>query len=141
MINVHMIQKIEDSKRQIKKEIYKKIYEQFNRKIIASVQCNQKQVLLQVPSFLLGYPTFDVRSAAVYLKRQLENAGFTVEYLSTTSFHVSWVPKQSKGPSGSSGHAVLPEYENQQTIEDQDFPSLVNLKKIANRYRQTSSPA
>ena len=142
MINVHMIQKIEDSKRQIKKEIYKKIYEQFNRKIIASVQCNQKQVLLQVPSFLLGYPTFDARSAAVYLKRQLENAGFTVEYLSTTSFHVSWVPKQSKGHSGSSsGHIVLPEYENQQTIEDQDFPSLVNLKKIANRYRQSPSPA
>ena len=139
MINVHMIQKIEDSKRQIKKEIYKKIYEQFNRKIIASVQCNQRQVLLQVPSFLLGYPTFDVRSAAVYLKRQLENAGFTVEYLSTTSFHVSWVPKQSKGHSGSTGSTVLPEYENQQTIDDQDFPSLVNLKKIANRYRQ--SPA
>ena len=138
MINVHMIKQMEDSRKQIKKEIYKKIYEQFNRKIVNSVQCNQKQTLLQVPNFLLGYPSFDTAHAAVYLKRQLENAGFTVEYLSTTSFHVSWATKKSDT-------VELPSYQpsphqkvTQNYIEEQDFPSLVNLKKVANKYRQSA---
>ena len=140
MINVHMIKKIEDSKKQIKKEIYTKIYEQFNRKIIASVQCNQKQVILQVPSFLIGYPTFDVIHASCYLKRQLEHAGFTVEYLSQTSFHVSWpIDKKTSGTNGTSGPSEPIHRIQEMSIDDQDFPSLVNLKKIANKYRQTSA--
>jgi hypothetical protein len=138
MINVHMIKQMEDSKKQIKKEIYTKIYEQFNRKIVTSVQCNQKQTLLQVPNFLLGYPTYDVGQAAIYLKRQLEHSGFTVEYLSTSSFHVSWPTKKSET-------VELPSYQpsphakiTQSYIEEQDFPSLVNLKKVANKYRQSA---
>lgn len=133
MINVQMIKQMDDSKKQIKKETYKKIYEQFNRKIIANVQCNQKQVILQVPPFVIGYPTFDMRHAAVYLKRQLEHAGFTVEYLTPTSFHVSW----SYSSSSSSTKKI--EYVTQTSIEDEDFPSLVNLKKIANKYRQSGA--
>jgi hypothetical protein len=134
MITIQKIREMEDQKKKIKKEIYKKIYEQFNRKIQNSVLCHQKNVLLQVPAFLLGYPTFEQEHAASYLKRQLENAGFVVEYMSNTSFHVSW-EKQSKQPE-------LPSYEFEQkpkkkkeNPEEEYFPSLLNLKKVANKYR------
>lgn len=135
MITIQKIREMEDAKKKIKKEIYKKIYEQFNRKIQNSVICHQKNTLLQVPAYLLGYPVYDPEHAAVYLKRQLENAGFTVEYMTTTSFHVSWEKTSSQ--------TELPDYEFQkkpkkkmENPESEYFPSLINLKKVANKYRE-----
>ena len=127
MINVHKIKQIEDSRKRVKKEIYIKIYEQFCRKIQNAVTANQKQVMLQVPSFLLGYPSFDIEKAAVYLKRQLELGGFTVNPISTINFHVTWhLPKSPKPV-----QQIFPE----PPAFDEGFPSLINLKKAANKYR------
>jgi hypothetical protein len=96
MINIAKIKKIEESKRQIKKEIYKKIFEQFSRKIQVSVDASQKQTIVQVPSFLLGYPSYDVEKAGVYLKRQLELSGFQVTPISPIIFTVSWYTQKEK---------------------------------------------
>ena len=134
MINIHKIKKIEDSKRQIKKEIYTKIFEQFSRKIHVHVNAGQKQTFLQVPEFLLGYPSYDVNRAAIYLKRQLELSGFQVLPVSNSGFTVSWFTKKEK-------HEPLPEYHQlpaPPSFSDEKFPSLINLKKAAKKY---STPA
>ena len=134
MINIHKIKKIEDSKRQIKKEIYTKIFEQFSRKIHVHVNAGQKQTFLQVPEFLLGYPSYDVNRAAIYLKRQLELSGFQVLPVSNSGFTVSWFTKKEK-------HEPLPEYlPAPPSFQDEQFqfPSLINLKKAAKKY---STPA
>jgi len=131
MISVKDIQKIEDSRKQVKKETYKKILEQFSRKIQVSVSANQKQVFLQVPEFLMGYPSYDVEAAAVYLRRQLENGGFRVVNVSTTTFNVSWYKereRREREPARVSFEPVPP------TFSEEDFPSLINLKKAAKRY-------
>ena len=132
MINIHKIKKMEESKRQIKKEIYTKIFEQFSRKIQVSVDARQKQTSLQVPQFLLGYPSYDIEKAAVYLKRQLELSGFRVEYVTTTSFIVSWYTtrevKQTELPSYIEPVPPPPSFSEEQ------FPSLINLKKAAKKY-------
>ena len=129
MININKIKKIEESRRHIKKEIYTKIFEQFSRKIQVSVDASQKQVFLQVPEFLLGYPSYDVNRAAVYLKRQLELSGFQVLPVSQTGFTVSWFTKKEKA------QEPLPEYmEAPPSFSDDQFPSLINLKKAAKKY-------
>ena len=61
-----------------------------------SVDAYQKQVFLEVPTFLLGYPSFDVAKASAYLKRQLINSGFRVESMSQTVFNVSWYTEKEK---------------------------------------------
>ena len=130
MINVHKIKQIEDSRRRVKKEIYTKIYEQFCRKIQNAVAANQKQVMVQVPSFLLGYPSYDIEKAASYLKRQLELGGFAVNPISTINFHVSWhISKSSKPP------PVQQQMVPEPPTFDEGFPSLINLTKAANKYR------
>jgi len=130
MINVRQIQKIEEARRKVKKEIYKKILEQFSRKIQAYVSANQKQVFLEVPVFLVGYPSYNVETAAVYLKRQLELGGFRVVNTSTTSFNVSWQKEtpQRREPSRVAHEPAPP------TFSEDYFPSLINLKKAAKRY-------
>ena len=123
MINVQDIARIDVHRRKIKKEMYTKMYEQFCRKIKQNVEVGNKQVHLRVPTFLFGYPTFDVARAADYLKRQLELGGFKVSVVSQIDFIVSWTPVK----------VVEAERE-----EMDDFPTLINLKKAANKYRKNS---
>ena len=133
MINVKTIKKIEDSRKQVKKETYKKILEQFSRKIQVSVSANQKQVFLEVPAFLLGYPSYNLESAAVYLKRQLELGGFRVVNVSPVVFNVSWYTEKERKAT----REPPPRFRNEPTpptFSEEDFPSLINLKKAAKRY-------
>ena len=125
MISIDDVTKIDEKRKQIRKEIYTKIYEQFSSKIKQSVELGHKQLFLSVPSFLIGYPVFDRSAAARYIARQFVLGGFTVKLVSDHDIYVSWViPKKKK--------------EKKDTEEDGDFPNLMNLKKMANKYRRSA---
>jgi|SRR5210317_2158859 hypothetical protein len=123
MININDIIEIDDKKKRIKKEIYKKIYDQFSSKIKQCVELGHKQVFLTVPVILIGYPVFDRSAAARYIARQFELGGFVVQLMGDHDVYVSWnVSKKKK----------------ERETEDEDdveFPNLMNLKKMANKYR------
>ena len=112
----------------MKKETYKKIFEQFNRKILKAVENNYKQVFLEVPVFVVGYPIFNRDKATVYLKRQLELAKFQVTHITQYELYVSLVKKKEKD------HKQKKE-SNLPTFSDDEFPTLMNLKKAANNLR------
>ena len=123
MISTRDIAKIENKRKELKKEIYTKIYEQFSRKIRQTVELGQKQVFVNVPSFIMGYPTFDRDKALEYLNRQLERAGFTTTQTGSYEILVIWnIKKQVK------------EIVEEPTFDE--FPTLINLKKAANKYRR-----
>lgn len=123
MISVDEISRRAEQKNRMKKETYVKLYEQASRKIRQSVEFGSKHVIFQVPSFLLGYPMFDRYKATAYIKRQLERGGFVVTLMGDSELHISWKVKKPK-----------PESKEEASVED--FPTLVNLKKAANKYRQ-----
>ena len=128
-ITVQDIQKIEKSKQDIKKEIYKKIYDQLSKKLKNSVDLGQKQVMLRIPTYLLGYPTYDVVRAGNYIERQFVRGGFIVHRISNVDIYVSWNLKNNKK-----------EKEKRKNDSDSDFeneslPSLINLKKLASKYK------
>ena len=122
MISINDVTKIDEKRKQIRKEIYTRVYEQFSRKIKQSVELGHKQVFLTVPTFVIGYPTFDRGAAARYVARQFKLGGFDVRLVGDYDMYVSWViPKKVK-----------------QKVEEHDeteFPDLMNLKKMADRYR------
>lgn len=120
MISVDEISRLTDKRNQMKKETYTKIYEQISRKIRRTVDVRGKRTLAEIPSFLVGYPSFDKYKAAKYLKRQFENNGFQVEITGDIILDITWEVKK------------VPK--KQPDIDD-DFPSLINLRKAANKYR------
>jgi hypothetical protein len=125
MLSINDVTKIDEKRKQIKKEIYIKIYEQFSTKIKQSVEYGHKQIFLTVPGFLLGYPTFDRRLAAKYIARQFHLGGFTVKLLSDHDIYITWItPKKKK--------------ERSEEADDTDLPNLLNLKKMANHYRRSA---
>src|SRR5210317_2565757 len=119
MININDIIEIDDKKKRIKKEIYKKIYDQFSAKIRQSVELGHKQVFLTVPVILIGYPVFDRSAAARYIARQFSLGGFVVQLVSDHDIYVSWNVKKKK------------KRHIEEEEEDVDFPNLMNLKKMA----------
>ena len=124
MLSINDVTKIDEKRKQIKKEIYTKIYEQFSAKIKQSVELGHKQIFLTVPTFLLGYPVFDRRLAAKYVARQFELGGFTVKLLSDYDIYVSWV--------------VSKKTKEKREDDDVELPNLLNLKKMANQYRRSA---
>jgi hypothetical protein len=128
MLSIDDVTKIDEKRKQIKKEIYRKIYEQFSSKIKQSVEMGHKQIFLTVPVILVGYPVFDRAQAARYVARQFTLGGFTARVISDYDLYVSWiVPKKKK--------------EKEKKEEEQEggeFPNLMNLKKIASLYRRSA---
>lgn len=127
MIDINEIRKIDVKRQEMKKELYTKIYEQFERKIRQQVELGRdKFVLLQVPPYVLGFPKFDREAAARYLSRQLTRGGFDVQFAGEITLLVSWVAKKKKKPEVA---VVVRE-------EEPELPTLMNLRKAASAYRR-----
>ena len=126
MLSINDVVKIDDKRKQIRKEIYMKIYTQFSTKIKQSVELGHKQLFMTIPTFLIGYPAFDRSAAARYVARQFTLGGFTVQLVSDYDIYITWVKPKKKKEKGA------------QDEEEGDFPNLMNLKKIANKYRRSA---
>jgi hypothetical protein len=113
----------EKKRQQVKKEIYRVILNQFSRKISTSFELGVMEVDLTVPSFVIGYPRYDLASAVRYLGRQLELLGYTVTRTGPCDYRVTWVKK-------------APEEEQEVITPEFEFPSLMNLKKTAEKIKK-----
>ena len=125
MLRINDVFKIDERRKQIRKDIYRKIYEQFSGKIKQSVELGHKQLFLTVPLFLIGYPSFDRSAAARYVARQFALGGFTVQLVTDYDIYVTWIKPKKKE-------------KVEEEVEEGDFPNLMNLKKIANKYRRSA---
>ena len=108
-----------------KKEYYKALLEQFCRKIKAASELDQKEALLQVPPFLVGFPKYDLTQTVVYMARQLTRLGYVVSVAGPLSLKVQWYRT-----------AILEsELEKEEMDPLAHLPSLVNLRKTAQSLR------
>jgi hypothetical protein len=133
MISVNEISRMNDKKNKLKKETYYKIFEQVSRRIRVAVDFRAKMVIFIIPGFIIGCPIFDRHMATVYIRRQLENRGFDVNLSGDYQLHITWKlqkssPAATVPPPRGGGYG----YDNG---DGDDFPSLINLKKVANKMR------
>ena len=130
-LTIQEIQRLDEKRSKIKKEIYTRIYDDCCRKIRSAASLGETQVFLKLPTFLFGYPTFDIVKASKYTKRQLEHGGFSVVIISVPNeLYVSWKQTKTKG---TSQVTVLSQE------EDVTLPNLMNLKKLANKLRKAKT--
>lgn len=122
MISIKEIQKIEKKRKDILKDTYTAIYQQFCKRIKSVVELGGTSVQLIVPLFVVGHPTFDRTKAARYMIRQLKNGGFQVNAVNDFILYVTWRSKKETKP------------QTQQEEEPDALPSLINLKKLAAKH-------
>ena len=130
-IDINEVRKLDVKRKEIRKEIYTRIYEQFERKIRQQVELGRdKYVFLRVPSYVMGYPKFDREAAARYLVRQFERSGFDTQHVGEVDVFVSWRPKQKQKQKQKPKPAAVAQVEL-----PVEFPTLMNLKKAASAYK------
>jgi hypothetical protein len=113
----------EKKRSDVKKEMYKAMLELFSRKIRTSSDLGQKSSILTVPPFMVGFPKYDISKAVMYMCRQLERLGYTVNLMSPFDIKVEWhKPVEMKN-------------EPEEDAPDIYFPSLANLHKAAGKIR------
>tara|TARA_R110002074_G_scaffold282245_1_gene453767 strand:- start:1121 stop:1528 length:408 start_codon:yes stop_codon:yes gene_type:complete len=124
------LHKEKDAKRAIKKETYKQILEQVSRKIKNAAAAGKEQLVVIIPVFVMGCPAFDPPTAAIYIERQLKNGKYKTRFVNQVSILVDWGkdrrPVPAKGSSSKTERSVLE--------EEYQLPSLINLKKYAQKY-------
>jgi len=126
-MSLDKIEKIIENRKKIKKEIYTEIYTQLSRKIVQAVEQGRSQVFLEVPGFLVGYPLFDRAKATAYTIRQFEHERKfeTVQLIGDFEIYVSLARRKQKTTKPPSSAAS----------SDYEFPTLMNLRKTANKLR------
>jgi hypothetical protein len=108
-----------------RKATYKAILEQFSRKISNAATLGAHDIMLTTPTFVIGFPAYDVTAATSYLERQLGRLGYTTRRTMHTVIHVSWDrPKASN-------HVTVIDHSN----DEHQLPSLANLAKAAQKIR------
>mgnify|MGYP001048234293 FL=1 len=130
-IDINEIRKLDLKRKEIRKQIYMRIYEQFERKIRQQVELGRdKYLFLRVPSYVIGYPKFDREAAARYLVRQFARSGFETRHVGEVDVFVSWRPKPKPKRQQQRQQETAAEVE-----PPVEFPTLMNLKKAASAYK------
>lgn len=90
MVSVKELRKIAEDKKKIKKQCFKKMLELVNNKIIITSKANVTSVWFEIPFFMLGYPSYEVKEISSYVKSKLEKKEFTVNFLEPNILLISW---------------------------------------------------
>ena len=75
-----------------KKEIFKKILEKIEKKIVLASNSNFYECKYEIPEFLMGMPIYSVDDCKKYIKQKLKKNGFKVDNLINNIILISWYP-------------------------------------------------
>lgn len=117
----------ERAKHAAKKEMYRAMLSQFCRKIRASYELGHKDTIVTVPPFIIGFPKYDMARAVMYMARQLQRLGYTVNMVGPFSLKVQW----AKAPAEEPRDELFDEAPPMDIL-----PALVNLQKTAQKLRK-----
>lgn len=117
----------EKKRESAKKEYYRALLEQFCRKIRVSSELGNRDAILTVPPFVVGFPRYDLSVTVGYMCRQLQRLGYIVNLVGPLDIRVQWTKV-----------ALLEtELEKEEVDPGVYLPSLVNLKKTAEKLKIT----
>lgn len=124
MISAQDIAEREKKKQDIRKSTYKAILEQLCRKIKNASELGERSLFINIPPFIIGFPSYEIDKATEYLQRQLVRLGYKVIKVAKATLGVSWGDIKPKGP-------IIIDH----SIEAP--PSFANLQKTAEKIRKS----
>jgi hypothetical protein len=124
-------------KKNARKELYTRILTQLCRKIHMYHELGRTECAVDIPEFIFGYPAYDLYAMTVYMHRQLTRLKYRTSVLEIGRLYIAWGPKPLKRKKKTfqvGGGVKAPP-------EDDDLPSLANLKKAADELRKKYTPS
>jgi hypothetical protein len=90
MVNTKDLKKNAEERKQLKKKCFSKILEFVNNKILIIAKTECTSTWYEIPLFLLGHPTYEIKDCAKYLTKKLTKNGFNVNFLEPNIILISW---------------------------------------------------
>ena len=90
MVNIKELKKNAEERKELKKKCFSKILDFVNNKILLISKTECTSTWYEIPLFLLGHPTYEVKDCADYLIRKLTKNGFNVNFLEPNIILINW---------------------------------------------------
>lgn len=86
---------IENKKKRVK-QVFDKALESCNRRIQSAAAVQAYECVFNVPTFVLGFPLYDVDECMDYVLRKLVSNGFITEVVPPRSIRISWNVREAR---------------------------------------------
>jgi hypothetical protein len=90
MVNIKELKKNAAERKELKKKCFNKILEFVNNKILIIAKTDCTATWYEIPLFLLGHPTYEIKDCGKYLMKKLKKNGFNVNFLEPNIILISW---------------------------------------------------
>jgi hypothetical protein len=89
-INILDLHRTINEKKEKRIKCFEKVLEMTHNKIKKSSEMKQVRCMYIVPTFIFGYPLFDINECLGYVIKELKANGFIVTYLFPNKLYISW---------------------------------------------------
>lgn len=114
---------LQESKKDRKKEYYRRILEKCKERILSYSASNKFLCLYHVPVYVVGWPLYNWERAASYIVKKLRRDGFEAYRLHDNVIYVCWETVRSSKSQGQDQD----QDRDQDQDQDQDFGFLDDL--------------
>jgi len=93
MVKANDLIKEQQKRELIKMETFKKVYKNVEKKIILASAGNFYYVWYEIPEFILGLPTYNLKECIDYIKERLGKDEFEYDFYNPNILLIKWFPK------------------------------------------------
>lgn len=93
MINADKLIKEQQKRDELKIITYDKVYKTIEKKIILASASNYYYVWYEIPEFILGLPTYNLKICIEYIIEKLKKNNFECEWFDPNILLIKWFPK------------------------------------------------
>ncbi len=79
-----------------KKESYEILLEKIYKKIQKAADNNSYTCYYEIPTFVVGYPIYDLNRCIAYIISQIRQSGFIAKFINPNNIYISWNPTDIK---------------------------------------------
>lgn len=90
MISVNDIKKEKKKINKFRKSCFKHILELINNKIGIISKTDTRSTYYEIPLFVIGYPTYEIKDVVDYISPKLKKNGFEVSFLNPNYLLINW---------------------------------------------------
>jgi hypothetical protein len=92
MVKAKDLCKLQEEKKKLKENTFKKILERIEKKISIASNSDFYYTYYEIPELILGLPLYSIQDCITYVKKKLEKNGFKVFFSEPNILLISWQP-------------------------------------------------
>lgn len=93
VLNAKDLVKKQKKKEKEKNQIYQKVYDRVDKKILMASNQNYYKCLYEIPDLMLGLPLYNINECIIYVDKKLKENGFRT-YWTKNQVLIDWEPNE-----------------------------------------------